>query len=161
MELTITRVLAASLLTTVVAAQQLVPPAVVAAVGKARKDNQRVLLVCGDSEVQAQIAGKLRRLILYEYVRVDLPAHVGAEGAAYGQQLRPDDTTGPFVAILDGHYAKVASRNSASLSDVATTETWLKQHQAEPQSADEVYAAALALAQRTNRRVLVHLGAPW
>jgi hypothetical protein len=152
----LTNTLAASLLTALVGAQASAPDAVVSAIGKARKDNQRVLLVYGDDGIRAQLNGKLSRLILYEYAMVELPL-----SSPYGEGFRPDETDGAFLAILDSRYQTLAAKAVADLPDEAATEEFLKRHQAPWLDANKVYAKALSLAKKTNRQVFVHLSAPW
>ena len=67
--------LLAAVLGTPVGAQSSVPDQVVSAMAKARADNMRILLVCGDDGIRAQLSEELSRLILYEYVVVELPTH--------------------------------------------------------------------------------------
>jgi len=148
--------LVASLLTALLTAQASAPDAVLSAVGKARKDNQRVLLVCGDDGIRAQLNGKLSRLILYEYAKVELPS-----SSPYGEGFRPDETDGAFLAILDSRYRTLATKAVANLPDAAATEAFLVKHQAPWLDANKVYAKALSLAKKTNRQVFVHLSAPW
>ncbi len=156
MKTTLTGALAATLLAAAAGAQVSVPDAVIKAVGKARKDNMRVLLVSGDDGIREQLSGKLSSLILYEYVKVELPAN-----DPFGDTFRPDEVTGAFLAILDNRYKTLATKAVAELGDVKATEAFLKALQADYLNANEVYANALSLATKTNRRVFVHLGAPW
>ena len=156
MNATLMHTVATALLAAVVGAQVSVPDAVLSAVGKARKDNMRVLLVCGDDGIRAQLSGPLSRLILYEYVVVELPVD-----SPYGQTFGPAGVNGgAFLAILDNRYQSLATTAAAELSDVAATEAFLTAHQAKYLDANSVYDKALALAKKTNRRVFVHLGAP-
>ena len=147
--------LVVSLLAAAIGAQASAPDAMVSAIGKARKDNQRVLLVVGDGGIRAQLS-ELSRLILYEYVVVEL-----AVDSAYGEEFRPAEVTGPFLAILDDQYHKLAAKAVAALPATAVTEKFLIANQADYLDAGAVYADALSLAKQTNRQVFVHLSAPW
>lgn len=161
MNATLTNSLAATLLAAVlgtpVGAQSSVPDQVVSAMAKARADNMRILLVCGDDGIRAQLSGELSRLILYEYVKVELPTD-----SPYAQAYKTEGVNGgAFLAILDNRYQHLATKAVAKLSDAAETEAFLTAHQAEYLDVHDVIAKAQALAKKTNRRIFVHLGAPW
>lgn len=148
--------LAVVMLTAALGAQASAPDAVVAAIGKARKDNMRVLLVNGDDGVRAQLSGALSRLIMYEFVKVEM-----TENDAYGQMFRPQGVDGAFLAILDSRYKSLATKAIAELPTPDDTKAFLETHQATPVDANAAYAKAIALADKTDRRVFVHLSAPW
>lgn len=156
MNTTLTFSLATTLLAAVVGAQASVPDAVQSATGKARRDNQRVLLVVGDDGVREQLSGELRRLILYEYAKVELQ-----QDDPYGQLYLPAQADGAFLAILDDRYQHIATAAVADLADVRATESFLTQNQATWLDANKVYDNALSVAKKTNRHVFVHLSAPW
>jgi hypothetical protein len=156
MKKTIMTTMAVTLLTAAAEAQVSAPDAVVAAMGKARKDNMRVLLVSGDDGIRAQLTGPLSRLILYEYVKVEL-----ASDDKYADMFRPTGSEGAYLAVLDNRYRGLASKPVSELQQVESTKAFLEGNQAEHLDANAVYAKALSLARKTDRRVFVHLGAPW
>ena len=49
----------------------------------------------------------------------------------------------------------------AELPTLDDTKAFLETHQATPVDANAAYAKAIALADKTDRRVFVHLSAPW
>jgi hypothetical protein len=149
--------LLAAVLGTQVGAQSSVPDQVVSAMAKARADNMRILLVCGDDGIRAQLSGELSRLILYEYVKVELPTD-----SPYAQAYKSEGINGgAFLVVIDNRYQHLATKAVAELSAAAETEAFLTAHQAEYLDAHDVIAKAQALAKKTNRRIFVHLGAPW
>ena len=83
---------------------------------------------------------------------------------AYDKTHQNDKAIATMEAILANdpdRYKTLATKAVAELGDVKATEAFLKALQADYLDANEVYANALSLARKTNRRVFVHLGAPW
>lgn len=151
-----THALLATLLASIAGAQASAPDAVVSAIGKARRDNQRVLLVCGDDGVRARLSGPLSRLVMYEYALVEL-----AESDPYALRFAPESDTGSYLVILDNQYGHVATKPVSELADASATEAFLTSHQAVHLDANSLYEKALSVAEQTNRRVFLHTGAPW
>ena len=72
----------------------------------------------------------------------------------------------PYLTVLDGEGQVVANQNTGDLEegdhhDSAKVEAFLQAKKSAPQDAEKVLAAALGLAKKDGRKVLVHLGAPW
>lgn len=140
------------------------------ALGKAGADHQRVIAVAtlddgGSAKAFQALArqdGKLSRYLLYEYRQVVLPLAAIAEDkklAALTPKAEAEllvlDATGKLLARTD--LAAMLAEKDAS----ASITTWLTPFQAPPVDARESLAEALASAKASDRRVLVHLGAPW
>ena len=139
------------------------------ALADAQKRRKRVLVTTVDKAAQAELGAMMRKdrdlsqTLSFEYVRYDLhrsdepmptghPAGLEAAGAA----LMVFDHKGVEVARaawsdLRGEGGLVAEKTRAFL---------VKNAGAHPQ-AEEHFAAALARAKAENKRLLVHLGAPW
>ena len=123
----------------------------------AAKENKRVLLIEGSLESAQGKAlrailerdRKLSRTILYEYERLAHPA----KGEL---QLRILDSKGKQVAAKP---AGVFDQDGAI--DKKQLDSWLQKNKAKPLHARKVLADALALAKKHDKKVFVHLGAPW
>ena len=146
------------------------------AVARARKNNTRVLVVyggnwCGWCIKLDEFFKKDRtvaRTIRYEYelVKVDIGRFDKNIEIVdkYGASLKKEGV--PYLTILDGDGTVVANQNTGDLEkddhhDSAKVEAFLQSKKAPPQDAEKVLAAALDLAKKDGRKVLVHLGAPW
>lgn len=142
------------------------------AVATAAHKNKRVLVMwggnwCGWCHKLHDLLGKdatLRRELLYEYVLVMVDSNGNAALAA---ELGADLGQGvPFLTVLDGAGRPLAQQETGALEvgdrhDPAKVLAFLKAHEAAPQDASAVYAAARARAAREQKRVLVRFGAPW
>lgn len=140
------------------------------ALGKASADHQRVVAVAtlddgGSAEAFQALAKKdrtLSRYLLYEYQQVVLPLAAIAEDKKLAP-LTPKDAT--ELLVLDATGKLLARTDLAAMlaeTDAgASITTWLTPFQAPPVDAREALAEALASAVASERRVLVHLGAPW
>ena len=146
------------------------------ALKKAKKDNQRVLLVYGANWCGwcVKLDGvfkrnrDIRRKILYEYrvVKVDVGKFDKNMDIAkrHGADLKQHGI--PFLTVLDGNGRMLTNQNTSDLEkgaehDVEKVKRFLTRWQAEPQDADKLLAAAVARAAQEKKRVFVHLGAPW
>ena len=151
---------------------------VAAAIAKAKKENQRVLIQWGANwcgwckwlAATMKSDAKLSREILYEYQVVhvdvgrfdkhmDLAKSVGAEFKAI-----------PFLTILDGDGKPVVQQNTEPFEtdvdgkqghDAKKVLAFLKEHEAKPLTAASVLADAVAAAKKDGKRVFLHFGAPW
>jgi len=151
---------------------------VAAAVAKAKKENQRVLIQWGANwcgwckwlATKMKTDAKLSRELLYEYQVVhvdvgqfdknmDLAKSVGAEFKAI-----------PYLTILDGDGKPVAQQNTEPFEnevdgkkghDGKKVLAFLKEHEAKPLAASAVLAEGLAAAKKDGKRVFLHFGAPW
>ena len=146
------------------------------AVARAKKNNKRVLVVyggnwCGWCVKLDEFFKKDRtvaRTIRYEYevVKVDIgrfDKNIDLVNK-YGATMKKEGV--PYLTVLDGAGKVVANQNTGDLEegdhhDSAKVETYLQSKKAPPQDAEKVLAAALVLAKKDGRKVLVHLGAPW
>ncbi|MBW7906595.1 MAG: thioredoxin family protein [Phycisphaerae bacterium] len=149
---------------------------IAAALAKAKRENQRVLVMFGGNwcgwchklhglyKQDKEIARKL----LYEYrlVLVDIGRwnkHMDV-AESYKADLKKHGV--PFLTILDADGKVIANQETGALEegdhhDVRKVLEFLARHQAPPQDADKRLAAALAEARSDNKRVFLHLGAPW
>lgn len=149
---------------------------IAAAVAKAGRDNRRVLIVYGGNwcgwchKLHALFTQnkELTRTLLYEYevVRVDIgkfDKNMEIAGG-YGADLKKAGV--PFLTVLDGAGKPLANQETGSLEagqehDPAKVAAFLNQYKATPLDAGKQLDAALAQAKKDNKKVLLHLGAPW
>ena len=143
-----------------------------AAKAKAAKANKRILVAFlgATCERSASLAAALdgdaalKRCCLYEFEVVRADAQKDSELA---KRLCVDPKAGtPALLVLDRAGQPIAALAPESYADGTKVVTEklieaLKPHQATPLDADTVLADALAKAKASERRVLVHLGAPW
>lgn len=144
------------------------------ALARAEADNKRVCVVWSgeDPAAAAPLLALLKRdktlsrLVLYEYevVAIDivkasdpLISRTGMPGRPKGPWISVHDTTGKKMmdATPAPDYAKDPAPFGKGLAMI------LEERKADPVGASKVFAAALAEAAASSRRVLVHLGAPW
>ncbi|MAW76833.1 MAG: hypothetical protein CMJ95_05500 [Planctomycetes bacterium] len=146
------------------------------AVARAKKNNKRVLVVyggnwCGWCVKLDEFFKKDRtvaRTVRYEYevVKVDIgrfDKNIDIVNK-YGAKMKKEGV--PYLTVLDGEGQVVANQNTGDLEegdhhDSAKVEAFLQAKKSAPQDAEKVLAAALGLAKKDGRKVLVHLGAPW
>lgn len=155
---------------------------IAAALARARKENQRVLIQWGGNwcpwciklhelyKSNSQVA----RTLLYEYVVVYVdagrPAGKNVELArSYGADLAKHGY--PFLTILDADGKPLANQDTASLEidgaditkghDPQKLMALLVRHQAERRQARQVLADGLDKARSAGKRVFLHFGAPW
>lgn len=124
----------------------------------AKKDKRVLALVGSEAEIasgRAALKGdrEFTRFVSYEY-------EVAAfEPAAFG--IAPNtDKAGLDVQVYDAA-GKLLGSYDGKLDDREALTGFLKKHQVPAKDAEAQLAAALARAERENKRVLVHLGAPW
>lgn len=146
------------------------------ALKKARRENQRVLVVYGGNWCGWCIKlhdvmhdePELAQLVRNEYqvVRVDV-GHFDKNldlVEKYGADIKGKGV--PYLTVLDAEEQVLTNQNTGDLEDgpkhdVAKVKAFLEQQVAPPQDAREVLKNALAIASRDDKRVLLHLGAPW
>lgn len=147
-----------------------------AALVKAGHENQRVLLVFGGNWCDWCVKfndltvknAKVSRALLYEYrvVRVDVGKLDKNMPLAerFGAKLA---TTGvPHLTVLAATGKTLAHQETGALvvgdkHDPVKVLEFLDKWKAEPQDAHAIMAAAKAKAAKDQKKVLVHLGAPW
>ncbi len=147
-----------------------------AAIARAKAENQRVLIIWG-----ANWCGWCRRLhdvfqadrdvartLLYEYQRVYADVgHFDRQldiAAAYNVDLKKEGL--PFLTFLDADGKLLWNQETGTLEkgqeyDRERLLALLTKHKAEPRDAEKVLSEALAQAKQDDRRILLHVGAPW
>lgn len=128
---------------------------------KAQRRDQRILAVWGDETQQKKAVGGLKgdgdfaRFLRYEYQVVRLDPEEQLELA---QQHGVERSATLIAMTADG---RVLGRLDARVNDNVAVRRFLELHQVPRKDAEELWTAALAQAERENKRILVHLGAPW
>jgi len=161
---------------------------IAAALAKAKRENQRVLIQWGGNwcpwciRLHATMTSdpRLQRELLYEYQLVDVDAGSGGDknvdlASSYGADLKSFGY--PFLTILDADGKPVANQETSALErkgadgqsiegsgaghDAARVLALLKEHEAPHLAAAAVLKAASERASSSGRKLLVHFGAPW
>jgi len=127
----------------------------------AKAENRRVLIIQekADPAVNAALAAllkssKIGRELMYEYAKVTVASD---SEAAIPALLQIFPAEGALLACL----SEAELRNQAGELDAAILLQFLQRHKAEPWDALEVLKTARLEAVKTNKRLFVHLGAPW
>lgn len=146
-----------------------------AAIAIAGTKNQRVLIQWGGNwcgwciklDQLCKSDQAIARKILYEYrvVHVDI-GNVNKNLDLVKQYGATLDQGVPFLTVLDGSGKPVTQQETGALEsgdhhDPALVLAFLEKHQAAPQDAGAVLAAAQAAAKTAGKRVLVAFEAPW
>lgn len=148
---------------------------VAAALAKAKKENQRVLIQwggnwCGWCIVLHDVmkADKaVSRKLLYEYQVVHVDSGKNKELA---KELGAAFESVPFLTILDADGKPLAQQNTEPFEtkvdgqpghDAKKLLAFFTQHEAKPLAAADVLAAGTAAAKQGSKRVFLHFGAPW
>lgn len=150
---------------------------IAAAVAKAKKENQRVLVQWGGNWcgwcIRLDDCMKkdrdIARTLQYEYVVVHADSGV-PDGknidlaTSYGADLKKHGF--PYLTVLDGEGKAIANQDTGSLEvgdahDPAKVLAFLKQHVAKPADAQAALDAALKAAAAKDQAVFLHFGAPW
>jgi len=146
------------------------------AIERAAKKHKRVCLVWGQDASPGHVAlrdtlarGKTKAWPFYyeyELVAVDL----GADGKANAELARDLGVElgaePPLLTLLDASGKTLEHRSAAAFRqgegwDEAALGALLTSHAVEPEDAEEVLSSACTRAEETERRLLVHFGAPW
>lgn len=147
-----------------------------AAVAVAKRDNKRVLVMFGGNWCgwchklhgaftrNADVARKLR--YEYELVLVDIgrwDKHMDL-AESYKADLKKHGV--PFLTVLDADGKVLANQDTGSLEegdhhDAKKVLEFLTRHEAVPLDAEAVLTAALSRARSADKRIFLHLGAPW
>ncbi len=137
-----------------------VPIALAAASETAIKKDKRILVMWGSKDERATMKsltkGDLRQFVSYEYEVVGLQRADEEELA----EAHEAGASGPVLAVLDAKGKRLARLDARDL-DEAKLAAFLKQNAVPQKNAEKTLAKALTEARRSNRRVLVHIGAPW
>jgi|FLOH01.1.fsa_nt_gi hypothetical protein len=127
----------------------------------AKAENRRVLLIQEDADPAVNTAlsallksSKIGRELMYEYAKVTVASDSETAKPALLQIFRAE---GAVLASLP----EAELRNQAGELDAAILLQFLQTHEAEPWDALEVLKTARLEAVKTNKRLFVHLGAPW
>jgi hypothetical protein len=151
-------------------------PRVHAALERATRKHKRACLVWGQDAAAGHVAlkdtlarGKTEAWPFYyeyELVAVDLGADGKANAelaASLGVELTAQP---PLLTLLDASGKVLEHRSAAAFRqgegwDQAALGALLTGHAVEPEDAEEVLSSACTRAEETERRLLVHFGAPW
>lgn len=149
------------------------------ALAKAKQENQRVLIQwganwCGWCKWLAATMkkdGKLRRELMYEYQVVHIDVGRFDKHMDVAKELGASWKGIPYLTILDADGKPLTHADTEPFEtkvvdgkgghDAAKLVEFLKQHEAKPLVAADVLAAALATAQKEQKRAFLHFGAPW
>ena len=152
------------------------PAEVAAALTRAREENRRVLVVFGADAGEASLRldaflredPGVRRKLLYEYrvVKVAVGDFDRNMDLARRFEAALKEQGLPSLTVLSGDGRVLANRGTGDLREGASFHAgrvleFLGRWQAEPWDARALLKGALEEAGRTDRNVLVHLGAPW
>lgn len=155
---------------------------IAAALAKAKRENQRVLVQWGGNWCPWCIKlnelfktnSQISRTLMYEYVVVHVdagkPAGKNVELAkSYDADLAKHGY--PFLTILDADAKVLANQETAALEvdgkeiskghDPQKAMALLTRHKADPLDAQKVLADAQDQARKSGKRLFVHFGAPW
>jgi thioredoxin-related protein len=151
-----------------------------AALGHAKKENRRVLIQWGGNWCSWCVLlhecfttdAELRRKLLYEYEVVHIAVGQGDKNLDLAKRYHAIQGQGvPYLTILDADGKVLINQRSDPFEtkdqdgkkghDPKKLLAFLTEHQAKPQIAEEVLAAARREAEKTDRLVFLHFGAPW
>jgi len=151
---------------------------VAAALAKASKENQRVLIQwganwCGWCKWLAgtmQSDRDLSRKLNYEYQVVHVDVGRFDKNLELAKELGAKFEAIPFLTILDATGKPLAQQNTEPFEtkvdgkpghDGKLLVQFLTEHESKPLDAKAVLAAGLATAAKEQKRVFLHFGAPW
>lgn len=136
-------------------------PAIAEAGARAEKKDKRILVVWGTEAQRAHLDEALRSRELatlarneYEVVRLT------REGQDELARVTEAGASGAALAVLDARGNLVARLDADALAADAL-KSFLEAHRVPQKDAEVLWRDALAQAKREQKRVLVHLGAPW
>ena len=149
---------------------------IAAAVDKAKRENQRVLIMFGGNwcpwchKLHELLASDkdIAKTLLYEYqlVLVDIGRRDKNLDILKGYDIDLKKGGVPFLTVLDENGKVLANQETGSLEakdrhDPDKVATFLDKWKARPRDAEKLLKDALASAKKEQKSVLVHLGAPW
>ena len=146
----------------VLLAEQQIAPQLAAASEAANFKDKRILVSWGTESEQDALSAALRsdralgKLAFNEYERVQLAREDAPELA---ESLQAGEA-GLLLLALDANGALLA-RLDARAPDPESLSAFLEEHRVPQLDARALWSAALEQAEREQKRVLVHLGAPW
>lgn len=150
-----------------------------AALAKAAKENQRVLIQWGGNWCPWCIKlhntfksdKAIARELMYEYVVVNIDIGRFNKNLDLVEKYKADIKSGvPYLTLLDAKGNVVVNQETGALEskepgkaehDTKAVLEFLKKHQAEPLAASSVLENAMSAARTENKRVFLHFGAPW
>ena len=149
---------------------------IAAALSKAKRDNQRVLIMfganwCGWCHKLHDLFKndrKIARILLYEYQLVLVDTARRSKNmdlvARYGIDLKRSGV--PILTVLDADGKVLINQETGPLESGSKHEPkkvtqFLARWRATPLDAERVFAEARAAASKQGKRLFVHLGAPW
>ena len=151
---------------------------VAAAVAKAKRENQRVLIqwganwcgwckwLAGTMKTDRDVSHKL----LYEYVVVHVDVGHFDKNMDLAKSLGAEFKAIPYLTVLDGDGKALVQQNTEPFEvnegekhghDPAKLLAFLTTYQPAPLVAKDVLADAMATAAKAHKRVFLHFGAPW
>ena len=137
-------------------------PAVLASSSQlAVKKDKRILVMWGSADERATLkklmkSQDLAQFVSYEYEVIGMQRADSAELA----KAHEAGDSGPVLAVLDARGKRLARLDARGLDEAGLTK-FLKANAVPQKDAEQTLANALAEAKRANKRVMVHLGAPW
>ncbi|MHC4638820.1 MAG: thioredoxin family protein [Planctomycetota bacterium] len=138
---------------------------------KAKQNNKNVLLVYGGNWCGwcyklhdcFNENGNIKRLVQYEYelVKVDI---ISNKDVPKRFNANPDGY--PYLTVLDAEGKVLVNQTTVPLEEGKSHNpdkvyAFLTKWMPKPLNAEEVYKEALTLAEKENKRVFLHFGAPW
>jgi len=138
---------------------------------KARQNNKHVLLMYGGNWCGwcyklhdcFNENGNIKRLLQYEYelVMVDIMSNKDVP-----KRFNTNLEGYPYLTVLNAEGKVLVNQSTVPLAEDKSHNpnkvyAFLTKWAPEPLNADEVYEEALALAEKENKRVFLHFGAPW
>ncbi len=153
-------------------------PQVAAALAKAKKENQRVLIQWGANWCGwcKWLAGTMKtdrnvsRKLLYEYQVVHVDVGNFDKHIDFAKELGAEFKAIPFLTVLDADGKALVQQNTEPFEvekdgkqghDPKKLVEFLTRYEAKPLVAKEQLAAALEQAKAGERHVFLHFGAPW
>jgi thioredoxin-related protein len=149
---------------------------IAAAVEKAKRENQRLLLMFGGNwcpwchKLHELFASDkdIAKTLLYEYqlVLVDIGRRDKNLDILKSYDIDLKKGGVPFLTVLDENGKVLANQETGSLEagdhhDPEKVGAFLDKWKAQPRDAEKVLADSLSRAKKEEKTVLVHLGAPW
>lgn len=152
---------------------------IAAALAKAKKENQRVLLQWGGNwcgwciklDEVCRTNPKLSQKLRYEYVVVHVDAGINGKNADLAKSYGAVCDGYPYLTILDADGKPVVNQSTPAFEvdgenlgaghDPKKLLEFFTTHQAPPLDAQKVLDESLAKAKSDGKRVFLHFGAPW
>jgi len=153
---------------------------IAAALARASAENRRVLLIWSatwssgcttfDKRCGLNFHANYERMYEYEVVRVDVGTRKLDQNADLANYYGAEFEAGslPHLTVLDENGKLLANRPSRAFRDakshaydIPSLVEFLRSQHAPLRKAEEVFAATMAQAKATDRRVLLTFGAPW